>query len=544
MVTITGIMAVAVSVYGLVNGAELRERALYHPLYHGLLLGVAGAFLTGDLFNLYVWFEVMLIASFGLLVVGGSREQLDAGVKYVTLNLVATTFFLIAVAFLYGATGTLNMADLARALPGLPNQGLVTTLAVLLLIAFASKAALFPLFFWLPASYHTASAPVMAIFAALLTKVGVYAIIRVFTLMFDGHSSYLGPIIGVVAGLTMVTGVLGAASHFDIRRILSFHIISQIGYMLIGVAVATPLALAGSILYVLHHIVVKANLFLIAGAVKLAGGSYDLRQVGGLHRSAPMLAVLFLIPAMSLAAPVGVLGQVRGDQVQPGRRACGPGGRRPGRRIADSLLDGKDMERSILEGRPRTFRRRQRKDLDAIAGNAGGHVGPHPGPGLHHRHDRTCNRTFRRLLSPGGKPASRSGSVHPGCDEPALPGNRKDRGQTDGGSSMKVIHQARAWASLAGSFFRELLMSVKEVVLTILHPRRVQHSAIVAVPLDVSSDLGISLLANMITLTPGTTSLHVSEDRKVLYVHVMNHSENTVAQIKSGFERKVMEVLP
>ena len=301
MVTITGIMAVAVSVYGLVNGAELRERALYHPLYHGLLLGVAGAFLTGDLFNLYVWFEVMLIASFGLLVVGGSREQLDAGVKYVTLNLVATTFFLIAVAFLYGATGTLNMADLARALPGLPNQGLVTTLAVLLLIAFASKAALFPLFFWLPASYHTASAPVMAIFAALLTKVGVYAIIRVFTLMFDGHSSYLGPIIGVVAGLTMVTGVLGAASHFDIRRILSFHIISQIGYMLIGVAVATPLALAGSILYVLHHIVVKANLFLIAGAVKLAGGSYDLRQVGGLHRSAPMLAVLFLIPAMSLA---------------------------------------------------------------------------------------------------------------------------------------------------------------------------------------------------------------------------------------------------
>lgn len=301
MVVITGIMAVAISVYASVDGARMREQACYHPLYHGLLLGVVGAFLTGDLFNLYVWFEVMLISSFGLLVVGGNREQLDAGVKYVTLNLVATTLFLIAVGCLYGATGTLNMADLAQALPKFANQGLVTTLAVFLLICFASKAALFPLFFWLPASYHTASAPIVAIFAALLTKVGVYAIIRVFTLMFPGDAGYTGSIIAAVAALTMVTGVLGAASHFDIRRILSFHIISQIGYMLIGVVVATPLALAGSILYVLHHIVVKANLFLVAGAVRLAGGSFDLRRIGGLHRSAPLLAVLFLIPAMSLA---------------------------------------------------------------------------------------------------------------------------------------------------------------------------------------------------------------------------------------------------
>jgi multicomponent Na+:H+ antiporter subunit D len=301
MVVITGIMAVAVSIYGLVGGALEREKAFYHPLYHGLLMGVCGAFLTADLFNLYVWFEVMLIASFGLLVVGGSREQLDAGVKYVTLNLVATTLFLMAVGMLYGATGTLNLADLSRTLPTLENQGLVTSLAVLLLIAFGSKAAVFPLFFWLPASYHTASAPVMAIFAALLTKVGVYAIIRVFTLLFPGDVGYTGAIIGAVAGLTMVTGVLGAAAHYDIRRILSFHIISQIGYMLVGLAVATPLALAGSILYVLHHIVVKANLFLLAGAMRLAGGSFDLRRSGGLHRSAPLLAVLFLVPSLSLA---------------------------------------------------------------------------------------------------------------------------------------------------------------------------------------------------------------------------------------------------
>ncbi|MBL0943380.1 MAG: Na+/H+ antiporter subunit D [Hydrogenophaga sp.] len=301
MVVITGLMAVAVSVYALADGARERERAGFHPLYHGLLLGVTGAFLTGDLFNLYVWFEIMLIASFGLLVQGGTRAQLDAGVKYVVLNLLVTTLFLLGVGLLYGLTGTLNMADLARSLPQVQNQGLVATLAVLFLLAFGAKAAVFPLFFWLPAAYHTSSAPVVAIFAALLTKVGVYALLRCFTLVFAGVHGLIGPVVGVLAALTMVTGVLGAAAHYDVRRILSFHIVSQIGYMLVGLAVATPLAIAGAVLYVLHHIVVKANLFLIAGVLRVAGGSYDLKRIGGLHRSAPLLALLFVVPALSLA---------------------------------------------------------------------------------------------------------------------------------------------------------------------------------------------------------------------------------------------------
>jgi len=147
MVVITGLMAVAVGVYGLAGDAPRREQALYHPLYQGLLLGVTGAFLTGDIFNLYVWFEIMLISSFGLLASGGGRAQLDAGVKYVTLNLVATTFFLISVGFLYGLTGTLNIADLARSLPTIENQGLVTSLAILFLVTFGAKAAVFPLFY-------------------------------------------------------------------------------------------------------------------------------------------------------------------------------------------------------------------------------------------------------------------------------------------------------------------------------------------------------------------------------------------------------------
>lgn len=299
MVLITAIMAVVVSVYQLTDPEET-GRPMFHPLYHGLLLGVTGAFMTGDVFNMYVWFEIMLISSFGLLVLGGTKEQLDAGVKYVMLNLVMTTIFLVAVAFLYGATGTLNMADLASRVPDIDNTGLVTTLSLLFLLAFASKAALFPLFFWLPASYHTASTPVLAIFAALLTKVGVYAIVRCFTLIFPVTEG-LSTIIGIIAALTMITGVLGAASHFDIRKILSFHIISQIGYMLVGVAIATPLALAGAVLYIVHHIVVKANLFLIGGVIKRKTGSYQLKNIGGLHRSAPLLAILFCIPALSLA---------------------------------------------------------------------------------------------------------------------------------------------------------------------------------------------------------------------------------------------------
>jgi multicomponent Na+:H+ antiporter subunit D len=301
MLVITGLMGLAVAVYAMGPGAQERDRAGFQPLFHALLMGVAGAFSTGDLFNLYVWFEVMLIASFGLLVLDRTREQIDGGIRYVMLNLVGTTFFLLAVGLVYGLTGTLNFADLARVAPEVENQGALAAVAVLLLVSFGAKAAVFPLFNWLPASYHTASMPVAAIFAALLTKVGVYAIIRLFTLVFAHDHALFGPIIGGIAMATMVVGVLGAAAHYDVRRILSFHIISQIGYMLVGVALMTPLAIAGSVLYVIHHIVVKANLFLVAGAMRQVGGSFALARLGGMWATRPLLGLAFLIPALSLA---------------------------------------------------------------------------------------------------------------------------------------------------------------------------------------------------------------------------------------------------
>jgi len=301
MVALAALMLGAVLVYSPASIDAERERFGFHPLLHFLLMGVCGAFLTGDLFNLYVWFEVMLMSSFVLLALGGERAQLEGAIKYVALNLLSSAVFLAAAGILYGTAGTLNMADAALRLRSMHDSGIPAVLASMFFVAFGIKAAAFPLFFWLPASYHTPPVPVAALFAGLLTKVGVYAMIRVFTLVFTGDPGFTRPLILWVAGLTMAAGVLGAMSQSDIRRILSFHIVSQIGYMLMGLGIMTPIAVAGSVFYIIHHIVVKTNLFLIGGVIRRVGGSFALPKTGGLYASAPLLAFLFLIPALSLA---------------------------------------------------------------------------------------------------------------------------------------------------------------------------------------------------------------------------------------------------
>ncbi|HSP77400.1 MAG TPA: Na+/H+ antiporter subunit D [Myxococcaceae bacterium] len=301
MVVLTGVVGLAGAVYAVATVDRYRKAYGFAPFLHVLLLGVCGAFLTGDLFNLYVWFEVMLIASFVLLALGGERAQLEGAVKYVTLNLMSSALFLAAVGILYGVTGTLDMADLAVKLREAPRPGLVTTVAVLFLVAFGIKAAVFPLFFWLPASYHTPPAAVSALFSGLLTKVGVYALLRIFTLLFTQDVPYTHGLILLISGFTMVSGVLGAAAQFEARRLLAFHIVSQIGYMLMGLGLYTPLALAGAILYVAHNILAKTNLFLVAGAIHHLRGTYRLERLGGLYPARPGLATLFVIPALALA---------------------------------------------------------------------------------------------------------------------------------------------------------------------------------------------------------------------------------------------------
>ncbi len=301
MVVLAGLTGLAVAVYSLATMDEGQETFGYYPLLQILLMGVCGAFLTGDLFNLYVWFEVMLMASFVLLALGGERAQMEGAIKYVTINLIASALFLAAVGMLYGVVGTLNMADLAEKLAAAPRLDLLTTIAMLFLVAFGIKAAVFPLFFWLPASYHTPPVAISAVFAGLLTKVGVYALIRVFTLLFVHDPGFTHTVILALAGLTMVTGVLGAVTQNEFRRVLSFHIISQIGYMILGLGLFTTAGIAGSIFYIVHHIVVKTNLFLVSGIVHLLRGTYELPRLGGLYAARPGLSVLFLVPALSLA---------------------------------------------------------------------------------------------------------------------------------------------------------------------------------------------------------------------------------------------------
>jgi multicomponent Na+:H+ antiporter subunit D len=303
MVTIAGFMGFIVAVYSLVGMDARRESFGYYPLFNVLLLGVCGAFLTGDMFNLFVWYEVMLIASFALLVLGGERAQLEGAIKYVTLNLLSSTLFLSAVGILYGLTGMLNMADLAvqfRQGEAVP-PGLVTTLAMLFLISFGVKSALFPLFFWLPAAYHTPPVAVTTIFSALVSKVGVYSLVRVFTLLFVQDVNYTHSILLVMASLTMITGVLGAVAQTEVRRLLSFHIISQIGYLIMGLGLFTVLSLTGTIFFMIHVILAKSALFLVAGIVYHISRSYRLKELGGLYAAYPAVAALFLVPALALA---------------------------------------------------------------------------------------------------------------------------------------------------------------------------------------------------------------------------------------------------
>jgi multicomponent Na+:H+ antiporter subunit D len=283
MQLLSAIIGVAVGWYSLAMIGERRITFSYFALFHFLMMGVNGAFLTADIFNLYVWFEVMLISSFVLMALGGERAQMAGALKYVTINLISSAMFLAALGILYGTAGTLNMADLAikfSQIDASSSRALLSTMAVLFMAAFGIKAAIFPLFFWLPASYHTPPAAIAAIFSGLLTKVGVFALISVFTLIFLQDTVFTHTLILVLSGLTMLIGVLGAIVQNEFRRVLSFHIVSQIGYMIMGLGLFTPLALAASVFYIAHHILVKTNLFLVSGVVEYLGKTADLKKLG------------------------------------------------------------------------------------------------------------------------------------------------------------------------------------------------------------------------------------------------------------------------
>ena len=301
LLLMVGIIGVAITGASFAGVDPRREALGYHPLILVLLMGVSGAFLTGDIFNLYVWYEVMLIASFVLMALHRTRAQLHAAFTYVGLNLLASAFLLTAIGLLYGQAGTLNFADLARAWPERRTPALDAVLSMLFLTAFGIKAGLFPLFFWLPASYHTPPAAVSALLAGLLTKVGVYSMIRVFTLLFPDPGAGVYALILVLSATTMVVGLVGAIGQRDFRRVLSFNLVGHIGFTTVGLALWTPAGMAASVLYLLHHMLVITSLFLVSGLFLRQRRTTDLRALGGVYQKQPVVACLAMIPLFSLA---------------------------------------------------------------------------------------------------------------------------------------------------------------------------------------------------------------------------------------------------
>ena len=319
MLVVDSVVCLAVFTYCIGQLPERFGGGFFKPLFHLLLMGVQWSFITGDIFNLFVAFEIMLMASYAIFVIGTTHKQIRQAYKYVILNLVGSTMFVTCAGLLYGQLGTLNMADITRiALAGHLPETSIPVIAMLLLV-FGGKTAIFPLWYWLPDTYHTMPAAIGGLFAGLLTKVGAYTLIRVFVMMFGSVpavTDVLAPIILVSAVVTMFLGVLGAVSMHTVRRILSIHIISQVGYMLMGIGlgiaavsslnpdeaiISKELAIAGAIFFIIHNMVVKCCLFLCGGMMIDHAGSDDLDKIGGLLKREPWLAALFLIAALSLA---------------------------------------------------------------------------------------------------------------------------------------------------------------------------------------------------------------------------------------------------
>ncbi len=301
MLIVSSVITFTIAIYALWFLTDQIRLNRFFIFFFGLIMGMNGSFITGDVFNLFVWFEVMLMSSFVLITLGRTKDQLEGGIKYLALNLIGSLFLLAGVGLLYGKTGTLNMAHLAQILTNDDQAILMNTSAVLFFVAFGIKAAVFPLYFWLPASYHTPDVTITSLFAGLLTKVGVYTFIRFFTLFFVNDPQFWHPLILVIAGLTMVSGGMAAAAHFETRRILSYHIISQIGYMIMGLGIFTPLAISGAIFFIMHNMLAKTNTFLVSGMINKVRGTFYLKDIGGLLKEYPLMAVLFIIPAFALA---------------------------------------------------------------------------------------------------------------------------------------------------------------------------------------------------------------------------------------------------
>ncbi len=308
LLVVTQLVALACYMHAFSVLNPRHERGWFHPLFHLLIMGVNFSFLTGDLFNLFVAFEIMLLSSYALLCLGSTQKQMTHAYKYVILNLVGSTLFVLGAGLVYGMVGTLNYADLARIMAEvrLGERELPAAfqiVSIMLLLVFGLKAAIFPLWFWLPDTYHTMPTSITALFAALLSKVGVYAILRLYPSIFAAPGvgeHFFVPIIAVAAGATMLIAILGAVGSSEIRRLLSLVLISHVGFLIFGIVLMSPRGHAGTLFYMVQEMLVISALFLCCGMIEKHTGSDKLEAIGGVLKRAPWLAVLFFIGAMAL----------------------------------------------------------------------------------------------------------------------------------------------------------------------------------------------------------------------------------------------------
>ncbi|MFQ5848553.1 MAG: complex I subunit 5 family protein [Candidatus Methylomirabilales bacterium] len=301
MVVLSSVVGIAALCYSIGYVEEEGQRLAYHPLFHLLLMGIHGAFLTGDIFNLFVFFEILLIASYALVAFAGEDYQLEASLKYATINLIASAGFLVAVGALYGVMGTLNMADLSLKISRLQDAGPLPAIFLLFVAVFGVKASLFPFYFWLPDAHSSAPTPISAMLSGVLIKVGVYSILRVSSVIFVPLRPDVQGWILALAAVTMVVGACGALAQSDIKRLLAYSSVGQMGYVLLGVGIGTPLALVSTLLFLVNHALAKAMLFLLAGEVIEATGTREMGGMGGLGRQMPWTSGAFLVGAMAIS---------------------------------------------------------------------------------------------------------------------------------------------------------------------------------------------------------------------------------------------------
>lgn len=301
LLVITSIMiTLLVVIYSFTAIGEEREKFYYYPAVLFMLTGVIGAFTTGDIFNMFVFFEVLLIASYVLIALGGEKRQLRESLKYLLVNVLSSALFVVSVGLLYSVVGTLNMADISAKLAEIGQSGIVTVIAILFLLVFGIKGAIFPLYFWLPGSYSAPPMPVLTLFGALLTKVGIYAIMRTYTLFFINDMSFTHELLLVLSVFTVIFGSIGALAYFDVKQIIIYNIIIAVGVILFGAAQMNEAGMTGAVFYLIHDMLIKAALFILVGILISVTGTSNLRNMGGLMKTHALLGWMYLVAVFGL----------------------------------------------------------------------------------------------------------------------------------------------------------------------------------------------------------------------------------------------------